>query len=178
MKPRAKIPAVVRPPAEAGASWPAIAIGAFVAFGGVLFGYDTGTISGILVMPYWQKLFSTGYVNTKGHPDVSPSQSSAIVSILSAGTFFGALASPLLGDNIGRRWGLIVSCWVFNLGVIFQTAATSLPLFLAGRFFAGFGVGLISALSKQLTTFLAVMLKGGAVLNRALLTVHSPPLPV
>lgn len=141
----AKVP-IHKPADEPGSSWPAILIGAFVAFGGVLFGYDTGTISGILAMEYWQSLFSTGYVNSKGHPDVSPSQSSAIVSILSAGTFFGALSSPLMGDYIGRRWALIASSWVFNLGVILQTAATSLPLFLAGRFFAGFGVGLISAL--------------------------------
>ncbi|KAK0707881.1 general substrate transporter [Lasiosphaeris hirsuta] len=137
---------VVKRPKEAGSSWPAIAIGAFVAFGGVLFGYDTGTISGILAMDYWRNLFSTGYRDSKGHLDVSPAQSSAIVSILSAGTFFGALASPLLGDHMGRRWGLIVSCWIFNFGVILQTAATGLNLFLAGRFFAGFGVGLISAL--------------------------------
>jgi len=139
-------PVIVKPPEAAGSAWPAIAIGAFVAFGGVLFGYDTGTISGILAMDYWRDLFSTGYRDPKGHLDISPSQSSAVVSILSAGTFFGALCSPLLGDNIGRRWGLIASCWIFNFGVILQTASTSLPLFLAGRFFAGLGVGLISAL--------------------------------
>ncbi|KAI0842332.1 high-affinity glucose transporter [Hypoxylon sp. FL0890] len=135
-----------RPDEEAGKAWPAIVIGLFVAFGGVLFGYDTGTISGILAMPYWQTLFSTGYVNTQGHPDVSPSESSAIVSILSAGTFFGSLGSPLFADTIGRRYALIASAWVFILGVILQTAATAIPLFLAGRFFAGAGVGLISAL--------------------------------
>ncbi|KAK0733061.1 high-affinity glucose transporter RGT2 [Lasiosphaeria miniovina] len=140
-----KIP-LAKPPREAGSSWPAIAIGAFVAFGGVLFGYDTGTISGILAMDYWRDTFSTGYRDPHGHLDVSPSQSSAIVSILSAGTFFGALSSPFLGDNLGRRWALIISTWVFNVGVVLQTAATALPLFLAGRFFAGFGVGLISAL--------------------------------
>ncbi|KAI1204416.1 hexose transporter [Annulohypoxylon truncatum] len=137
---------VLKPEEEAGKAWPAIVIGFFVAFGGVLFGYDTGTISGILAMDYWQNLFSTGYVNTAGHKDVSPSQSSAIVSILSAGTFFGALGSPLLADTIGRRLALIASSFVFIFGVILQTAATALPLFLAGRFFAGFGVGLISAL--------------------------------
>ncbi|KAJ3578279.1 hypothetical protein NPX13_g2283 [Xylaria arbuscula] len=131
---------------QAGKAWPAIVIGCFVAFGGVLFGYDTGTISGILTMPYWRTLFSTGYINSSGEPDVTPSQSSAIVSILSAGTFFGALGSPFLADTIGRRWALIASCWVFNLGVALQAAATAIPLFLAGRFFAGFGVGLISAL--------------------------------
>jgi hypothetical protein len=40
--------------------------------------------------------------------------------------------------------------FVFNFGVILQTASTRQPLFIAGRFFAGFGVGLISALSKFL----------------------------
>lgn len=107
--------------------------------------YDTGTIGGILAMPYWQDLFSTGYKNASGHLDVSPQQSSAIVSILSAGTFFGALGSPIMADSFGRRWGLMSSCFVFVFGVILQTAATALPLFLAGRFFAGLGVGLLSA---------------------------------
>jgi MFS family permease len=35
---------------------------------------------------------------------------------------------------------------VFNLGVILQVASTTQPLFIAGRFFAGLGVGLISAI--------------------------------
>ncbi|OAA65034.1 high-affinity glucose transporter [Cordyceps fumosorosea ARSEF 2679] len=134
-----------KPENEAGKVWPAIAMGFFVAFGGVLFGYDTGTISGIIVMPYWKSQFSTGFTDDKG-PNITTSQESAIVSILSAGTFFGALASPFLADSLGRRPGLIISTWVFNLGVALQTAATAIPLFLAGRFFAGFGVGLISAL--------------------------------
>lgn len=99
-------------------------------------------------MPYWQDTFSTGYKNSDGHLDVTPSQRAAIVSILSAGTFFGALGSPFMADYIGRRPALMASTWVFNLGVILQTAATAIPIFLAGRFFAGFGVGLVSALSK------------------------------
>lgn len=97
-------------------------------------------------MPYFDQLFSTGYINADGNRSISPSQQSAIVSILSAGTFFGALGSPFIADTIGRRMSLIASSFVFILGVIFQTAAVALPLFLAGRFFAGFGVGLISAL--------------------------------
>lgn len=101
-------------------------------------------------MPYWRRQFSTGYVNrVDGLPDVSASQSSQIVSILSAGTFFGALTAAPVGDFMGRRWGLVFSAAiVFNLGVILQTAATAIPMFTAGRFFAGYGVGLISALSK------------------------------
>jgi MFS family permease len=99
-------------------------------------------------MPYWQQLFSTGYIDANGNPNVTPSQESAIVSILSAGTFFGALCSPFLSDYVGRRMGLMISTWVFNLGVVLHTAATAIPMFLAGRFFAGLGVGLISAMGK------------------------------
>jgi len=133
--------------------------------------YDTGTINGILAIPYWQALFSTGYINPKGEPDVTPSQSSAIVSILSAGTFFGALGSPFFADYIGRRLALIASSGVFCLGVVLQTASTAIPLFLAGRFFAGFGVGLISALSKFFRCRFSLV--GKPVLRRC-----SSPLPV
>lgn len=138
--------ALKKPQGVPGKSWPAIVIGLFVAFGGVLFGYDTGTISGILAMDYWRKEFTTGYMNSDNQPDVSPSQTSLIVSILSAGTFFGALWAAPTGDFLGRRMGLIAACCVFNLGVILQTASTALPMFIAGRFFAGFGVGMVSAL--------------------------------
>ncbi|RDI80355.1 hypothetical protein Vi05172_g9707 [Venturia inaequalis] len=139
---------IKKPEGTVGSAWPAILVGLFVAFGGILFGYDTGTIGGILAMPYWRSQFSTGYINrADGLPDVSAGQSSLIVSILSAGTFFGALTAAPVGDFLGRRWGLIFSsAIVFNLGVILQTAATAIPMFVAGRFFAGYGVGLISAL--------------------------------
>jgi sugar porter (SP) family MFS transporter len=139
---------MLKPPAGTpGSALPAIVIGFFVAFGGILFGYDTGIIGGILAMPYWRKQFSTGYINpTDGLPDVSASQSSEIVSLLSAGTFFGALTVAPTGDFFGRRIGLIVSTGVFTVGVIMQAAASAIPLFVAGRFFAGYGVGMISAL--------------------------------
>ncbi|KAL9599706.1 MAG: hypothetical protein Q9219_003694 [cf. Caloplaca sp. 3 TL-2023] len=138
---------IKKPEHVAGSAAPAIIIGLFVAFGGVLYGYDTGTIGGILAMPYWRRTFSTGYVNLEdGELDVSPSQSSQIVSLLSAGTFFGALTAAPMADLLGRRLGMIASNAIFSAGVIMQTAATAIPLFVAGRFFAGFGVGLISAI--------------------------------
>ncbi|OQO03517.1 hypothetical protein B0A48_10181 [Cryoendolithus antarcticus] len=134
--------ALKKPEGTAGAAWPAICIGLFVAFGGVLFGYDTGTIGGILAMPYWISTFAT-----EGRTEITPAEDSLIVSILSAGTFFGALLSAPCADILGRRWGIFASCAiVFNLGVILQTVSTSQPLFIAGRCIAGLGVGLISAM--------------------------------
>ncbi|KAJ5520968.1 hypothetical protein N7463_001421 [Penicillium fimorum] len=138
--------ALKRPDDAVGSAAPAIMIGLFVAFGGVLFGYDTGTISGILAMKKWREMFSTGFINeADGLPDVTSSESSMIVSLLSAGTFFGALGAAPIADKFGRRMGMIMETFVFVFGVILQTVATSIPLFVAGRFFAGLGVGLLSA---------------------------------
>lgn len=137
--------AIRAPPNAAGKSWPAIAVGLFVAFGGILFGYDTGTIGDILAMPYFIEHFSTGNKDATGAPVITAAQQSEIVSILSAGTFFGALTAAFTCDIFGRRGGLMTAVVVFTLGVILQTAAVDIPVFVAGRFFAGFGVGLISA---------------------------------
>jgi MFS family permease len=102
-------------------------------------------------MKYWRKTFSTGYTNPDDHyPDVTSSQSSMIVSLLSAGTFFGALGAAPIADYFGRRIAMILETFVFCVGVILQTASTSIPLFVAGRFFAGLGVGLLSATGKAL----------------------------
>ena len=125
---------------KAGSASMGIFVGAFAAFGGVLYGYDTGTISGIMAMDYVRGEFPANKKN------FTSKESSLIVSILSAGTFFGALLAPLVSDTLGRRWSLIISTFIiFNLGVILQTAATGIPLLCAGRAIAGFGVGLISA---------------------------------
>lgn len=117
-----------------------ILIGMFAAFGGFLFGYDTGTISGVLSMDYVKARFP----NNK--TDFTSGESSLIVSILSVGTFVGSLIAPLFSDRIGRRWTLILSTLiVFNLGVLLQTVATEKKLLIAGRAIAGTGVGLISS---------------------------------
>jgi SP family sugar:H+ symporter-like MFS transporter len=38
-----------KPENEVGAAWPSIMVGAFAAFAGILYGYDTGTISAQVV---------------------------------------------------------------------------------------------------------------------------------
>ncbi|KAI0444441.1 general substrate transporter [Xylaria telfairii] len=135
-----------KPDNVAGSSAPAIMVGLFVATGGVLFGYDTGTINGILAMRSFRDQFSTGFRDDHGELALRPDQISITVAILSAGTFAGALISAPFGDWIGRRLSIIAAIGVFILGVIFQVTAPALPLLLAGRFFAGVGVGAVSVL--------------------------------
>lgn len=57
---------------------------AFATFGGIFFGYDSGYINGVS----GSKLFIEA-VEGVGKTELSSSHSSLIVSILSAGTFFG-----------------------------------------------------------------------------------------
>lgn len=125
---------------KAGSTTMGILVGMFAAFGGILFGYDTGTIGGILAMKYVTQRFPSN------KESFSSSEKSLIVSILSVGTFFGSLSAPFFSDTIGRKWTLIISTLiVFNLGIILQTASTNIALLCVGRAIAGGGVGLVSA---------------------------------
>ena len=126
---------------------------AFAAFGGIFFGYDSGYINGVMGMSYFINLYEGLEIPPPGAPkEVTDAftlpawKKSLITSILSAGTFFGALIAGDLADFIGRRVTIIAGCGVFIVGVILQTASSSLGLLVAGRLIAGFGVGFVSAI--------------------------------
>jgi len=125
---------------------------AFASFGGIFFGYDSGYISGVMGMPYFIRLYTgleiPGADATQAQKDafsLPAHDKSLITSILSAGTFFGALIAGDLADWFGRRTTIILGCAIFIIGVILQTASTGLGLLVAGRLVAGFGVGFVSA---------------------------------
>nr|CAD1814654.1 monosaccharide transporters [uncultured fungus] len=125
-----------------------IIMSAFAAFGGILFGYDTGTIGGIIVIQDWLQLF--GKFDPTPPPTglgwyIPTNQQSLVVSILSAGTFFGALFAFPMADFVGRKYGIIASCVIFSLGVGLQLD-THWATFVVGRVIAGLGVGLVSCL--------------------------------
>jgi len=125
---------------EAPVTWKAYLLCAFASFGGIFFGYDSGYINGILgVAPFISGITSDAAL--------SSSDTSLIVSILSAGTFFGALIAGDLADIIGRKWTIIAGCGIYIVGVILQMAQTSgLGLIVSGRLIAGLGVGFESAI--------------------------------
>lgn len=125
---------------------------AFAAFGGIFFGYDSGYINGVMGMTYFIEEF-TELRKSDFTPEEAktkfalPSwQKSLITSILSAGTFFGAIIAGDLADFIGRRTTIIAGCGIFIAGVSLQTASTTVALLVVGRLVAGFGVGFVSAI--------------------------------
>ncbi|KAK6359224.1 Plasma membrane low glucose sensor [Orbilia brochopaga] len=130
---------------QEGSVYPGIIVGCFVAIGGMIFGWDTGNINGILAMDSFIRDYHTT-TDKNGQPYITSSQSSLIVSILSAGTVIGALTANFFADWIGRRWGLIVSSTLFTVGVVVQVLSAALPMFIIGRTITGMGVGLISVM--------------------------------
>ena len=66
---------------------------------------------------------------------------SLTTSILSAGTFFGAIIAGDVADFIGRRLTIIMGCVIFAIGGILETASTGLGLMVPGRLICGLGVG-------------------------------------
>ena len=134
---------------EAPVTWKAYMMCAFAAFGGIFFGYDSGYINGVLGMNYIIHHYTGLPLSDSSNTDVwtLPSwQKSLIVSILSAGTFFGAIIAGDLADFIGRRTTIIAGCFIFVIGVIMQTASTGYRLLVGGRAIAGVGVGFVSAI--------------------------------
>jgi MFS transporter, SP family, galactose:H+ symporter len=105
---------------------------AFAALGGLLFGYDTGVISGAELFIRRDFTLSTFALEI-------------IVSGVLAGAAVGALAGGRLADLFGRRKLLIATAIIFAAGAIVCAAAHSPQILVAGRIIVGFGIGLSSS---------------------------------
>ena len=135
---------------------------AFAAFGGIFFGYDTGWMGGVLAMKYFIRQYTGMAYPADLYPFSSDKNSdyqkylttfhltardqSLTTSILSCGTFFGAIIAGDVADFIGRRITIITGCAIFTIGCILETASTGLAVMVVGRLIAGAGVGFISAI--------------------------------
>jgi sugar porter (SP) family MFS transporter len=104
----------------------------FAALGGLLFGYDTGVISGALI-----------FIKSQFH--LSVFQQELVVSVVLIGAAVGALGGGRLADAFGRRLTLIVTALIFVAGAIVCAAAAAVGTLIAGRIIVGLGIGLASS---------------------------------
>jgi MFS family permease len=104
---------------EAPITFKAYLMCAFASFGGIFFGYDSGYINGVLASPVFIQAIAPG------QKAISSSHTSLIVSILSAGTFFGALIAGDCADMFGRRLTIITGCAIYLAGAVIEMSASS-----------------------------------------------------
>lgn len=77
---------------------------------------------------------------------LTSSQKALMTSILSCGTFFGALIAGDAADFIGRRPTIMAACLIFAVGCVLELVSTNQEaLFVVGRLVSGLGIGFISA---------------------------------
>ncbi|KAI8524972.1 hypothetical protein RHMOL_Rhmol13G0191100 [Rhododendron molle] len=105
--------------------------------GGLLFGYDTGVISGALL--YIRDDFKS--------VDRKTWIQETIVSMAVAGAIVGAAIGGWMNDKFGRKKSILVADFLFFIGAIVMAVAPAPWVIIIGRIFVGLGVGMASMTS-------------------------------
>ncbi|KAK8864166.1 hypothetical protein IAR55_001412 [Kwoniella newhampshirensis] len=105
------------------------------ALSGLLFGYDTAAISGVLVI-----------IGDDLGVSLSTWQTEMITSATTLGALLGGLVAGGLSDYTGRKLVIILANVVFIAGSLCQAACHNVAAMVAGRFVVGLGVGLASCI--------------------------------
>jgi sugar porter (SP) family MFS transporter len=118
------------------ASLPSVAVrrhvlfgAAITALGGLLFGYDTGVISGALL-----------FIG-KDFPGLTSFDKELLTSILLVGALIGALAGGRIADRAGRRPTVLGTAALFVAGVMLAAFSPSYGVLVAARVVIGLAVG-------------------------------------
>ncbi|KAJ5658652.1 uncharacterized protein N7484_002301 [Penicillium longicatenatum] len=116
--------------------------------GSLLFGYDTGVMSSVLAMDSFKEDFGLPLSTSGFASDKNAQVSSNVVSLLTAGCFFGSIFAAYINDRIGRRYSLMIFCSIFLVGAAMQVGAHHhIGLIYAGRVVAGLGIGGMSSIT-------------------------------
>ncbi|MDT4939498.1 MAG: hypothetical protein QOG80_3169 [Pseudonocardiales bacterium] len=99
------------------------------ALGGLLFGYDTGVISGALL-----------FIGKDFH-GLTSFDKELLTSILLIGAAIGALLAGRIADKIGRRPTVLGTAVVFVAGVLLAASAPGFGVLVAARVVIGLAVG-------------------------------------
>lgn len=100
----------------------------FAAVGGFLFGYDTGVVSGAMLL--LTKTFDLSYLWQE-----------IIVSATIAFAFLFALVGGILNDVFGRKITTLIASFVFTIGAVVLGIAQNVAMLVIGRSILGIGIG-------------------------------------
>jgi SP family galactose:H+ symporter-like MFS transporter len=103
----------------------------FAALGGLLFGYDTGVISGALI--FIKREFGLTTVAEE-----------IVVSGVLLGATLGAIVGGKAADLFGRRRVLLVTAAIFGIGALASAMAPSPTVLIVSRVVLGLAIGLAS----------------------------------
>jgi sugar porter (SP) family MFS transporter len=130
------------------------------ALGGLLFGYDTGVISGALLF-------------IKDDLHASSFEQQAAVGSLLLGAVGGAILSGWLADRIGRKWTLIAAGLIYIVGGLASALSPDVWFLIVARFVLGFAVGTASFVAPMyISEMVPKHLRGGMTsFNQLMITI-------
>jgi MFS family permease len=99
------------------------------ALGGLLFGYDTGVVSGALL--FLKNQFG----------GLSSFQQELVTSLLLIGAMIGAFGAGRVTDRIGRRPTVLITAVIFVVGVLLAALSPTFWTLLVARVVIGLAVG-------------------------------------
>ncbi|XP_021894625.1 probable polyol transporter 6 [Carica papaya] len=94
----------------------------------IIFGYDTGVMSGAMIF-------------IKEDLKIDDVQVEVLAGILNICALFGSLLAGRTSDYIGRRYTIVVASIIFLVGSVLMGYGPNYVLLMAGRCTAGIGVG-------------------------------------
>jgi MFS family permease len=95
----------------------------------LLFGYDQGVMSGVVISEYW--------LETMGHPETV--MIGTIVAIYDVGAVFGAILAAFTAERLGRKRALIFGSVLLIIGSVLMGACYERVMMMVGRVFTGLG---------------------------------------
>lgn len=113
---------------------------AFSALGGLLFGYDQGVVSVILVEPQFLQRFQRIAEGTGS----AGFWKGLLTAMIELGALIGALNQGWIADKFSRKYSIVAAVMVFIVGSVLQTAAMDYPMLVVARFIGGVGIGMLS----------------------------------
>src|ERR1700756_5074656 len=129
------------------------------ALAGLLFGFDTGIISGAIL-----------FIKNEFH--LAPLTEEFLVSAALIGAVCGCVLSGRVTDAIGRRSTILITAGVFSVGSIVSAIAPNVGLLIVGRLAVGLAIGASYTAPLYIGEIAPPNLRGGLVtLNQLAITV-------
>ncbi|MGD6752021.1 sugar porter family MFS transporter [Streptomyces sp. BH105] len=134
---------------------------AIASLGGLLFGFDTGVISGALV--YLREDFQLTAV-TEGL---------VVTSLLFPGATAGALLGGPVADRVGRKKSLVIASVIFVVSTIACALAPTVAILIVARIALGYAVGVASVVVPLYLAEMAPASQRGRIvtMNQLMLTI-------
>jgi MFS family permease len=105
--------------------------------GFLLFGYDQGVMSGVVISKYWLSQMGTPSTLMVG----------TITALYDVGAVFGAIGAAFTAEPLGRKRTLQLGTWILIVGTILMGSCYERVQMMVARVITGIGIGYITSVT-------------------------------